>query len=46
MCRPVVHSRQWSETLDSKLNLKQKEAVVAITTPVTVPLPPILIIGM
>lgn len=31
--------------IDSRLNLKQREAVVAITTPVTTPLPPILIIG-
>ncbi|KAG8254715.1 hypothetical protein J6590_005274 [Homalodisca vitripennis] len=38
-------SRQWSESGDARLNLKQKEAVVAITTPVAVPLPPILIIG-
>lgn len=31
--------------IDSRLNLKQREAVVAITTPVSTPLPPILIIG-
>ncbi|XP_046398120.1 probable helicase with zinc finger domain isoform X2 [Ischnura elegans] len=37
--------RQWNETLDSRLNPKQREAVVAITTPVNLPLPPILIIG-
>ncbi|XP_075224399.1 helicase with zinc finger isoform X2 [Lycorma delicatula] len=42
---PWTPQRQWSETLDSRLNLKQKEAVVAITTPISVPLPPILIIG-
>ncbi|XP_022187469.2 probable helicase with zinc finger domain [Nilaparvata lugens] len=42
---PWTPQRQWSETLDSRLNLKQKEAVVAITTPVSIPLPPILIIG-
>jgi superfamily I DNA/RNA helicase len=34
-----------SEGLNSKLNPKQREAVVAITTPLTVKLPPILIIG-
>nr|CAD7260482.1 unnamed protein product [Timema shepardi] len=37
--------QQWSEIQDSRLNLKQKEAVVAITTPVNCSLPPILIIG-
>lgn len=42
---PWTPQRQWSDTLDVRLNLKQKEAVVAITTPVTVMLPPILIIG-
>ncbi|RZF36020.1 hypothetical protein LSTR_LSTR005836 [Laodelphax striatellus] len=42
---PWTPQRQWSDTLDSRLNLKQKEAVVAITTPVSIPLPPILIIG-
>ncbi|XP_063235527.1 probable helicase with zinc finger domain [Bacillus rossius redtenbacheri] len=42
---PWTPQRQWSEILDSRLNLKQKEAVVAITTPVNCPLPPILIIG-
>lgn len=42
---PWTPQRQWSETLDSRLNLKQKEAVVAITTPINIPLPPILIIG-
>lgn len=42
---PWTPQRQWSDTLDVRLNLKQKEAVVAITTPVNVPLPPILIIG-
>lgn len=42
---PWSPQRQWSDTLDVRLNLKQKEAVVAITTPMTVPLPPILIIG-
>ncbi|XP_066992775.2 probable helicase with zinc finger domain isoform X2 [Anabrus simplex] len=42
---PWTPQRQWSDILDSRLNLKQKEAVVAITTPVSCPLPPILIIG-
>jgi hypothetical protein len=34
-----------SEGLNSKLNPKQREAVVAITAPLVVRLPPILIIG-
>lgn len=42
---PWTPKKQWSESLDPKLNLKQKEAVLAITSPVTVPLPPILLIG-
>lgn len=42
---PWSPQRQWSNILDGRLNLKQKEAVVAITTPLYVPLPPILIIG-
>jgi hypothetical protein len=37
--------RQWDSTLDQKLNSKQKEAVVTITSPITKPLPPILLIG-
>lgn len=31
--------------IDSRLNLKQREAVIAITTPIATALPPILIIG-
>uniref|UniRef100_A0A3P8W3K7 Probable helicase with zinc finger domain n=1 Tax=Cynoglossus semilaevis TaxID=244447 RepID=A0A3P8W3K7_CYNSE len=42
---PWSPNRQWDEQLDPRLNAKQKEAVLAITTPVSVPLPPILIIG-
>ncbi|AWP05906.1 putative helicase with zinc finger domain [Scophthalmus maximus] len=42
---PWSPNRQWDEQLDPRLNAKQKEAILAITTPVTVPLPPILIIG-
>lgn len=37
--------RQWDEQLDPRLNAKQKEAILAITTPITISLPPILIIG-
>lgn len=48
---PVSHPlslspcRQWDEQLDPRLNAKQKEAILAITTPLTIPLPPVLIIG-
>ncbi|CAH0546095.1 unnamed protein product [Brassicogethes aeneus] len=42
---PWSPSRQWSKDLDARLNLKQKEAIVAITTPLDVVLPPILVIG-
>ena len=42
---PWSPQRQWSDCLDRRLNVKQKEAVVAITTPLYVPLPPVLIIG-
>jgi len=37
--------RQWDEQLDPRLNAKQKEAVLAITTPLSIQLPPVLIIG-
>ncbi|KAK4291927.1 hypothetical protein Pmani_035272 [Petrolisthes manimaculis] len=37
--------KQWGENLDTKLNPKQKEALVAITAPSGLVLPPILIIG-
>jgi len=42
---PWSPSHQWKENLDPQLNLKQKEAVLAITAPPSVILPPILIIG-
>lgn len=42
---PWSPSRQWSRTLDSRLNIKQKEAINAITTPLCIQLPPILVIG-
>lgn len=37
--------KHWDDSLDQMLNSKQKEAVLAITTPSNVPLPPILLIG-
>ena len=42
---PWTPQRQWDTSLDQKLNSKQKEAVVAITTSVNHALPPILLIG-
>lgn len=42
---PWTPRKQWSDQLDPRLNSKQKEAVLAITTPTNVPLPPILLIG-
>lgn len=42
---PLSALRQWDEQLDPRLNAKQKEAILAITTPISIPLPPILIIG-
>lgn len=37
--------QQYDDTLDFRLNVKQKEAVLAITSSVGMPIPPILIIG-
>lgn len=42
---PRLVLRQWDEQLDPRLNAKQKEAILAITTPISISLPPILIIG-
>ncbi|XP_066470056.1 probable helicase with zinc finger domain isoform X2 [Tiliqua scincoides] len=42
---PWSPNRQWDEQLDPRLNAKQKEAVLAITTPLSIHLPPVLIIG-
>lgn len=42
---PWTPKKQWSDSCDPKLNAKQKEAVNAITTPINVQLPPILLIG-
>lgn len=42
---PWSPQRQWSGSVDSRLNPKQREAVMAMTTPLEVQLPPILIIG-
>ena len=43
---PWSPSRQWSgDELDARLNAKQREAIVAITTSLQHRLPPILVIG-
>ncbi|XP_062874530.1 probable helicase with zinc finger domain isoform X2 [Trichomycterus rosablanca] len=42
---PWSPNRQWDEQLDPRLNAKQKEAILAITTPLSIHLPPVLIIG-
>ena len=46
---PWSPAAQWPEQLDSrldaKLNPKQREAVIAITSPTSLSLPPLLIIG-
>jgi len=42
---PWNPGKQWDESLDSRLNPKQREAILAITASVTISLPPILIIG-
>uniref|UniRef100_A0AAY4CHQ0 Probable helicase with zinc finger domain n=1 Tax=Denticeps clupeoides TaxID=299321 RepID=A0AAY4CHQ0_9TELE len=42
---PWSPNRQWDEQMDPRLNAKQKEAILAITTPLSVQLPPVLIIG-
>jgi hypothetical protein len=42
---PWNPKRQWDMTLDQKLNSKQREAVLTITSPLNVQLPPILLIG-
>lgn len=42
---PWTPQRQWDASLDPKLNAKQREAIMAITTDMIHPLPPILLIG-
>lgn len=37
--------RQWDSSLDQKLNSKQREAVVTVTSPINIPMPPVLLIG-
>ncbi|XP_033117671.1 probable helicase with zinc finger domain [Anneissia japonica] len=42
---PWTPHRQWSESSDQRLNARQKEAIIAITSPLSSPLPPIFLIG-
>lgn len=42
---PWTPKKQWSESCEPKLNAKQREAVNAITTSLSIKLPPILLIG-
>lgn len=42
---PWTPQRQWDSSLDARLNAKQREAIMAITTGINHPLPPILLIG-
>ena len=42
---PWSPAAQWPDTLDQRLNPKQREAVIAITCPTSLSLPPLLIIG-
>lgn len=42
---PWTPTRQFDSTLDPRLNAKQKEAIMAITTNIKTQLPPILLIG-
>ena len=42
---PWSPSSQWCADLDTNLNPKQREAIIAITTPLNIQLPPILIHG-
>ncbi|XP_013382941.1 probable helicase with zinc finger domain [Lingula anatina] len=42
---PWTPRRQWSDKLDARLNTKQKEAIVAMTTSLEIELPPILLVG-
>ena len=42
---PWTPKKQWAESCEPKLNAKQREAVNAITTNLSIKLPPILLIG-
>ena len=42
---PWTPGKHWSEDMNSRLNAKQREAILAITSSLAVALPPILLIG-
>lgn len=44
-CLFIVSCRQWDEKLDTRLNAKQREAIVAITSDLECRLPVILLVG-
>lgn len=42
---PWTPKKQWTDSMAPRLNAKQKEAINAITAPISINLPPILLIG-
>lgn len=42
---PWTPDKQWSDKLDPRINSKQKEAVMAISAPLDVSLPPVFLVG-
>ncbi|XP_071507736.1 probable helicase with zinc finger domain [Diadema antillarum] len=42
---PWTPNKQWSDKLDMQMNSKQREAIVAMTTPLNHQLPPIFLVG-
>ncbi|PIK44601.1 hypothetical protein BSL78_18522 [Apostichopus japonicus] len=41
----LISFRQWIDKLDPRINSKQKEAVMAISTPLEISLPPVFLVG-
>ncbi|XP_071814832.1 probable helicase with zinc finger domain isoform X3 [Apostichopus japonicus] len=42
---PWTPDKQWMDKLDPRINSKQKEAVMAISTPLEISLPPVFLVG-
>ncbi|XP_038069639.1 probable helicase with zinc finger domain [Patiria miniata] len=42
---PWTPSKQWDQNMDPRLNAKQREAIIAMTTPLNNRLPPIFLVG-
>ncbi|XP_030840583.1 probable helicase with zinc finger domain isoform X3 [Strongylocentrotus purpuratus] len=42
---PWTPNKQWSDKMDMQMNSKQREAIVAMTTPLVHQLPPIFLVG-